>query len=47
MRAGAALALAGMKADGETVIDDWFHVERGYPNLVGALSSLGADITPA
>ncbi len=45
VRAGAALALAGMMAEGETVIDDWFHVERGYPDLVGALASLGADIT--
>ena len=44
VRAGAALALAGMRADGETTIDDWFHVDRGYPDLVGALTSLGADI---
>ena len=26
------------------VIDDWFHVDRGYPDLAGALRSLGADI---
>ena len=44
VRAGAALALAGMRADGETTIDDWFHVDRGYPDLVGALTSLGADM---
>lgn len=44
VRAGAALALAGMRADGETVIDDWSHVDRGYPDLVGGLASLGADI---
>ncbi len=44
VRAGAALALAGMRADGETIIDDWSHVDRGYPDLVGALASLGADI---
>jgi UDP-N-acetylglucosamine 1-carboxyvinyltransferase len=44
VRAGAALALAGLRADGETVIDDWHHVDRGYPDLPGALRSLGADI---
>ena len=44
VRAGAALALAGMKADGETIVHDWHHVDRGYPDLVGALASLGADI---
>jgi len=44
VRAGAALALAGLRAEGETRIDDWFHVDRGYPDLPGALASLGADI---
>jgi UDP-N-acetylglucosamine 1-carboxyvinyltransferase len=44
VRAGAALALAGMRAEGETVVDDWDHVDRGYPDLPGALASLGADI---
>ena len=44
VRAGAALALAGMRADGETLIDDWYHVDRGYPDLPAALRSLGADI---
>ena len=44
VRAGAALALAGMRADGETIIDDWQHVDRGYPDLPAALRSLGADI---
>ena len=45
VRAGAALALAGLKADGETVVHDWHHVDRAYPDLVGALASLGADIS--
>jgi UDP-N-acetylglucosamine 1-carboxyvinyltransferase len=44
VRAGAALAIAGMRAEGETVIDDWHHVDRGYPDLPGALATLGADI---
>ena len=45
VRAGAALALAGLKADGETVVHDWHHVDRAYPDLVGALARLGADIS--
>jgi UDP-N-acetylglucosamine 1-carboxyvinyltransferase len=44
VRAGAALALAGMRAEGETLIDDWSHVDRGYPDLPAMLRSLGADI---
>jgi len=44
VRAGAALALAALRADGETVIHDWYHVDRGYPDLPRALRSLGADI---
>ncbi|MGZ4797635.1 MAG: UDP-N-acetylglucosamine 1-carboxyvinyltransferase, partial [Acidimicrobiia bacterium] len=44
VRAGAALALAALRADGETLIDDWHHVDRGYPDLVAGLRSLGADI---
>ena len=44
VRAGAALALAALRADGETVIDDWYHVDRGYPDLPGALRALGADV---
>lgn len=44
VRAGAALALAGLRADGETVVHDWHHVERAYPDLVGSLQTLGADI---
>ena len=44
VRAGAALPLAGMRAEGETLIDDWHHVDRGYPDLPAALRSLGADI---
>ena len=31
---------------GETVIDDWYHVDRGYPDLPGALRALGADYFP-
>lgn len=45
LRAGAGLVLAGLAADGETVIADAFHVERGYDDLAGKLRSLGADVT--
>jgi UDP-N-acetylglucosamine 1-carboxyvinyltransferase len=45
IRAGAALVLAGLAAEGETVVADAFHVERGYENLAGKLQALGADVT--
>ena len=45
IRAGAALVLAGLAAEGETVVADAFHVERGYENLAGKLRALGADVT--
>lgn len=45
VRAGAALVLAGLAAEGETVVLDPFHVDRGYPDLAGSLRALGADVT--
>jgi UDP-N-acetylglucosamine 1-carboxyvinyltransferase len=45
VRAGAALVLAGMAAEGETVVLDAFHVDRGYERLAEKLASLGADVT--
>jgi UDP-N-acetylglucosamine 1-carboxyvinyltransferase len=44
VRAGAAGALAGLVADGETIVRDVHHVDRGYAHLVPRLRSLGADI---
>ena len=44
VRAGAALVIAGLVADGETMVHDGEHVERGYPDLAGKLSALGADV---
>jgi len=44
VRAGAALVLAALAADGETVIHEPHHVERGYADLPGMLRGLGADI---
>ncbi len=44
IRAGAALVVAGLAADGETSLTGVHHVDRGYDDLVGRLSALGADI---
>lgn len=44
IRAGAALVVAGLAADGETVVHDAFHVDRGYEDLAGRLRQLGADV---
>ncbi len=44
IRAGAALVIAGLAAEGETVIHDAFHIGRGYEDLVGKLAALGADV---
>lgn len=44
LRAGAALVLAGLVADGPTVVLDPHHIDRGYADLVGRLQRLGADI---
>ena len=44
LRAGAALVVAGLAAEGVTVVDDIFYVERGYEDFVEKLRSLGADI---
>jgi UDP-N-acetylglucosamine 1-carboxyvinyltransferase len=47
IRAGAALVIAGLAAEGETVVHDAFHVGRGYEDLVGKLAALGADVEAA
>jgi len=44
IRAGAALVLAGLVAEGETVVSGAGHVDRGYQDLAGALRSLGARV---
>ncbi len=45
IRAGACLVVAGLGAQGETVISHPSHIDRGYGDLVGKLRSLGADIS--
>jgi UDP-N-acetylglucosamine 1-carboxyvinyltransferase len=45
IRAGAGLVLAALVADGETTVDQAFHVDRGYPNFAEQLQGLGAKVT--
>jgi UDP-N-acetylglucosamine 1-carboxyvinyltransferase len=45
IRAGAALVLAGLVAEGTTEVAGAHHVDRGYEDLAGALRSLGAKVT--
>jgi UDP-N-acetylglucosamine 1-carboxyvinyltransferase len=44
IRAGAALVLAGLAAEGATTVADSHHVDRGYPYFVEALGGLGAEV---
>ena len=44
IRAGAALVIAGLAADGETEVGDPSHIDRGYEDFVGRLTALGARI---
>ncbi len=44
VRAGAALVIAALAAEGPTEVLDAHHVERGYPDLPGKLRALGADV---
>ena len=44
LRAGAALIIAGLAAEGITEISDIYHVDRGYVNIEKKLKGLGADI---
>ena len=44
LRAGAAMVIAGLIANGETEIVDIEHIDRGYPHIEEKFRSLGADI---
>ncbi len=44
LRAGGALVLAGIVAEGETAVHHIEHIDRGYEDYVGKLASLGADV---
>ena len=44
LRGAAALVIAGLKAQGETIVENGEIIERGYENIVEELKNLGADI---
>ncbi len=44
LRAGAALVIAGLAADGITLVDDIYYIERGYEDFDGKLQKLGAKM---
>ncbi|MFT5395619.1 MAG: UDP-N-acetylglucosamine 1-carboxyvinyltransferase [Gammaproteobacteria bacterium] len=44
LRASASLVLAGLVADGDTIVDRIYHIDRGYETIEEKLSQLGADI---
>lgn len=45
LRAGAALIIAALAAEGETIITNSEHIDRGYENIIDKLNSLGAQIS--
>ncbi|MGG7164732.1 UDP-N-acetylglucosamine 1-carboxyvinyltransferase [Clostridium ihumii] len=45
LRAGAALVIAGLVAEGQTIIEGVQHIDRGYPKIEEKLRGLGCDIT--
>ncbi len=44
LRASASLVLAGLVAEGQTVVDRIYHIDRGYECIEEKLSQLGAEI---
>ncbi|CAI8312745.1 MAG: UDP-N-acetylglucosamine 1-carboxyvinyltransferase [Porticoccaceae bacterium UBA1117] len=44
LRASAALVIAGMVAEGETIVDRIYHIDRGYECIEEKLRQLGAKI---
>ncbi|CAB4749623.1 MAG: UDP-N-acetylglucosamine 1-carboxyvinyltransferase [Actinobacteria bacterium] len=44
IRAGAALVIASLRAEGETLVTNIHHIDRGYENFVGKLQAIGADV---
>jgi UDP-N-acetylglucosamine 1-carboxyvinyltransferase len=44
IRAGAGLVLAGLVAEGETLVSGVHHIDRGYPDFAAELNSLGANV---
>ena len=44
LRASASLVLAGLVAEGETLVDRIYHIDRGYQNIEEKLAGLGGEI---
>ena len=44
LRASASLVIAGLVAEGETLVDRIYHLDRGYDKMEAKLRSIGADI---
>ena len=44
LRAGAAMIIAGLCANGKTTVEDIHHIKRGYDDIAGKLRLVGADI---
>ena len=44
IRAGAAMVIAALAADGVTAVGDMHHVDRGYEDFEGKLTALGAEV---
>jgi UDP-N-acetylglucosamine 1-carboxyvinyltransferase len=44
LRASASLVLAGLVAQGETVVERVYHIDRGYENIEAKLAAVGARI---
>jgi UDP-N-acetylglucosamine 1-carboxyvinyltransferase len=45
LRGGAALILAGLAAEGETVISNGYYIDRGHANIAQRLRTVGGDVT--
>jgi UDP-N-acetylglucosamine 1-carboxyvinyltransferase len=45
IRSGAALVIAGLVAEGDTLVSGVHHIDRGYPRFEMALRAMGADVT--
>ena len=43
LRAGAAVVIAGLCGEGETEVEDIYHIERGYENFLDKLSKIGGN----
>jgi UDP-N-acetylglucosamine 1-carboxyvinyltransferase len=45
LRASASLVIAGLAAEGETIVDRIYHLDRGYEHIEAKLNAVGANIT--